>query len=42
MSIRIEVEFRKWVQFMYGGSFERIRFKYTGSSIETVLDPAYG
>lgn len=30
--------FRKWVQFMYGGRLERIRFKYTGPSIEAVLD----
>lgn len=38
MSIRMEGEFRKRVQFMYGGSLERIRFKYTGPSIEAVLD----
>ena len=31
-------EFRKRVQFMYGGKLERIRFRYTGQSIEAVLD----
>ena len=33
-----EGEFRKRVQFMYGGRLERILFKYTGPSIEAVLD----
>lgn len=33
-----EGEFRKRVQFMYGGRLERIRFRYTGPSIEAVLD----
>ena len=33
-----EGEFRKRVQFMYGGKLERIRIKYTGPSIEAVLD----
>ena len=33
-----EGEFRKRVQFMYGGRLERIQFKYTGPSIEAVLD----
>lgn len=33
-----EGEFRKRVQFMYGGKPERIKFKYTGPSIEAVLD----
>lgn len=33
-----EGEFRKRVQFMYGGKLERIKFKYTGPSIESVLD----
>lgn len=33
-----EGEFRKRVQFMYGGKLERIRFKYTGPSLEAVLD----
>ena len=33
-----EGEFRKRVQFMYGGKLTRIKFKYTGPSIEAVLD----
>ena len=33
-----EGEFRKRVQFMYGGKLERLRFRYTGSSLEAVLD----
>lgn len=33
-----EGEFRKRVQFMYGGWLERIRFRYTGPSLEAVLD----
>lgn len=33
-----EGEFRKRVQFMYGGKLQRIRFKYTGPSLEAVLD----
>lgn len=33
-----EGEFRKRVQFMYGGKLETIRFRYTGPSLETVLD----
>lgn len=33
-----EGEFRKRVQFMYGGKLERIRFRYTGLSIESVMD----
>lgn len=33
-----EGEFRKRVQFMYGGKLERITFKYTGPSLEAVLD----
>ena len=33
-----EGEFRKRVQFMYGGKLERIKFKYTGPSNEAVLD----
>lgn len=33
-----EGEFRKRVQFMYGGKLERIRFHYTRPSIEAVLD----
>lgn len=33
-----EGEFRKRIQFMYGGKLETIRFRYTGPSIEAVLD----
>lgn len=33
-----EGEFRKRVQFMYGGRLQKIRFQYTGPSIEAVLD----
>ena len=33
-----EGEFRKRVQFMYGGRMEKITFKYTGPSLESVLD----
>lgn len=33
-----EGEFRKRIQFMYGGKLRKIRFQYTGYSIEAVLD----
>ena len=33
-----EGEMRKRIQFMYGGTLRRIRFEYTGPSIEAVLD----
>ena len=33
-----EGEFRKRVQFMYGGKLNQIKFRYTGPSIEAVLD----
>lgn len=33
-----EGEFRKRVQFMYGGKLRKVRFKYTGYSVEAVLD----
>ena len=33
-----EGQFRKRVQFMYGGKLEHIKFRYTGPSIEAVLD----
>lgn len=33
-----EGEFRKRIQFMYGGKLERIKFRYTGPSVEAVLD----
>lgn len=33
-----EGEFRKRVQFMYGGKLQNLKFKYSGPSIEAVLD----
>lgn len=33
-----EGEFRKRVQFMYGGKLQTLRFRYIGPSIEAVLD----
>lgn len=33
-----EGEFRKRVQFMYGGKLQRVKFRYTGQSLESVLD----
>ena len=33
-----EGEFRRRIQFMYGGKLQKIKFKYTGLSIEAVLD----
>ena len=33
-----EGEFRKRVQFMYGGKLQRIKFKYTGSDVDSILD----
>lgn len=33
-----EGEFRKRVQFMYGGKIQRVKFIYKGESIESVLD----
>lgn len=33
-----EGEFRKRVQFMYGGKLRRVRFRYVGPSVEAVLD----
>jgi predicted DNA-binding transcriptional regulator YafY len=33
-----EGEFRKRVQFMYGGKLQKVKFKYKGESIEAVLD----
>lgn len=38
-----ESEFRKRVQFMYGGKLQTVRFIYNGPSVEAVLDrAAYG
>ena len=33
-----EGEFRKRVQFMYPGRLQRIRLRYTGTSVEAILD----
>ena len=33
-----EGEFRKRIQFMYGGKLRKIKFKYSGPSVEAVLD----
>lgn len=33
-----EGEFRKRIQFMYGGKLRKVKFKYTGLSIESVMD----
>ena len=33
-----EGEFRKRIQFMYAGKLERLQFRYTGPSLEAVLD----
>lgn len=33
-----EGEFRKRIQFMYGGRLQRITFKYSGTDIEAILD----
>ena len=33
-----EGEFRKRIQFMYGGKLQKIRFEYRGNSLEAVLD----
>ena len=33
-----EGEFRKRVQFMYGGKLRKVKFKYSGYSVEAILD----
>ena len=33
-----EGEFRKRIQFMYGGKLRKVKFEYTGYSVEAVLD----
>lgn len=33
-----EGEFRKRIQFMYGGKLRKVRFEYSGYSVEAVLD----
>lgn len=33
-----EGEFRKRVQFMYGGKLQKVKFKYSGADIDAILD----
>jgi predicted DNA-binding transcriptional regulator YafY len=33
-----EGEFRKRIQFMYGGKLQRVKFKYSGNDIDAILD----
>lgn len=33
-----EGEFRKRIQFMYGGQLQKVKFKYTGPDIDAILD----
>lgn len=33
-----EGEFRKRIQFMYGGKLQKVTFKYTGTDVDAVLD----
>lgn len=33
-----EGEFRKRIQFMYGGKLQKVRFKYSGTDIDAILD----
>ena len=33
-----EGEFRKRIQFMYGGKLQKVKFRYTGNDIDAVLD----
>ncbi|MBR4549215.1 MAG: WYL domain-containing protein [Oscillospiraceae bacterium] len=33
-----EGEFRKRIQFMYGGKLQKVRFKYTGPDVDAILD----
>ena len=33
-----EGEFRKRIQFMFGGKLRKVKFEYTGYSVEAVLD----
>lgn len=33
-----EGEFRKRVQFMYGGKLQKVKFKYSGTDIDAILD----
>ena len=33
-----EGEFRKRIQFMYGGKIQKVKFRYTGTDIDAILD----
>ena len=33
-----EGEFRKRIQFMYGGKLQKVKFKYTGPDVDSILD----
>ena len=33
-----EGEFRKRIQFMYGGRLQKVKFRYSGADIDAVLD----
>ena len=33
-----EGEFRKRIQFMYGGKLKKVKFRYTGTVIDAILD----
>lgn len=33
-----EGEFRKRIQFMYGGKLQKVRFKYSGKDVDAILD----
>ena len=33
-----EGEFRKRIQFMYGGKLQKVKFKYSGTDVDAVLD----
>ena len=33
-----EGEFRKRIQFMYGGKLQKVKFKYRGENVEAILD----
>ena len=34
----VEGEFRKRIQFMYGGKLQKVKFRYTGTDIDAILD----
>lgn len=33
-----EGEFRKRIQFMYGGKLQKVQFRYTGPDVDAILD----